>query len=210
MSDVKRPVAESEGLLARWSARKARVREEKQALEDQARDTAKRAPVPSESEELAESDLDAQAEARPQEEPELTDEDMPPIETLDERSDVSMFFSSKVSAELRRRALRKVFLSAAFNRVDGLDDYAEDFTAFEPLGDIVTSDLKLQMERARKRLAEAEQQLDRIEGERPGTEVATDSEVPGEDVDAVDEPRDGTDQGAEQADVSDDERGSKA
>jgi predicted metal-dependent hydrolase len=209
MNDVKRPAAEPEGLLARWSARKARVREAEQALEDQARDASASAPEPSESQERAQSDIEARAEDRPAEEPELTDVDMPPIESLDERSDLSMFFSSKVSTELRRRALRKVFLSAAFNRVDGLDDYAEDFTSFEQLGNIVTSDLKHQMEVARKRLAAAEEQLEQIEGESPDTEVAADAETPGEDVDAADEPKDRADQGAEQAKVRDEEGESK-
>jgi hypothetical protein len=210
MSDVKRPAAEPEGLLARWSARKARVREAEQALEDQARDASTRAPESSESEERAQADVETRAEAPSAQGPELTDEDMPPIESLDERSDLSMFFSTKVSTQLRRRALRKVFLSAAFNRVDGLDDYAEDFTSFEQLGDIVTSDLKHQMEMARKRLAAAEQQLEQIEGESPDIDIAADSEAPGEDVDAAGKPRDGTDQGAKQVDVRDEEGGSKA
>ena len=41
-----------------------------------------------------------------------------------------------VSDELRRSALRKLFGLPRFNFCDGLDDYAEDFTRFEPLGDL--------------------------------------------------------------------------
>lgn len=177
MSKQKPPAAESEGLLARWSARKARVREEDRALQEQAEDAVSQALQEGEPAEAAARELDARAEVPPAAEAELTDADMPPVESLDERSDLSMFFSSKVSAELRRRALRKVFVSAAFNRVDGLDDYAEDFTAFAPLGDVLTSDLKHQMEMARKRLAADEQQLEPIEGESPIEDVATDNEV---------------------------------
>ncbi len=58
----------------------------------------------------------------------LTDADMPAIDTLDEHSDVSGFFSEKVSEELRRAALRKLFHLPTFNFTDGLNDYDEDFT----------------------------------------------------------------------------------
>ena len=38
--------------------------------------------------------------------------------------------------------------------VDGLDDYAEDYTRFEPLGDLVTHEMRRVLERARKALEE--------------------------------------------------------
>jgi len=69
---------------------------------------------------------------------ELTDADMPPIESLDEDSDYSAFLSPKVSEGLRRAALRKLFGGAAFNVTDGLDDYDEDFRSFTTLMDVVT------------------------------------------------------------------------
>jgi CobQ-like glutamine amidotransferase family enzyme len=70
---------------------------------------------------------------------------MPPVETLNEHSDYSGFFSSKVSEELRRLALRKLFHSPVFNVTDGLDDYAEDYTTFAKLGNIVTHDMRRMM-----------------------------------------------------------------
>lgn len=72
----------------------------------------------------------------------LSDSDMPPVESLDESSDYSVFFSEKVSESLRRTALRKLFHQPALNVVDGLDDYAEDFTRFETLGDTITHDMR--------------------------------------------------------------------
>ena len=42
--------------------------------------------------------------------------------------------------------------------VDGLDEYAEDFTTFEPLGDIVTADMRHMIELEAKKKAEAIQQ----------------------------------------------------
>ena len=73
--------------------------------------------------------------------------------------------SEGVSDELRNLALRKLFRSSVFNIRDGLDEYDDDFTQFEKLGDIVTSDMKHQMEVQEQKLreklaaeAEAEQQ----------------------------------------------------
>ncbi len=82
----------------------------------------------------------------------LTDDDMPPLESLGADSDYSGFLSRGVSEALRRKALSKLFRGAHFNVTDGLDDYAEDFTNFAPLGDIVTADMRYRMERAARRL----------------------------------------------------------
>lgn len=76
------------------------------------------------------------------------DDAMPPLDSLTADSDYSAFFSPRVSAELRRAALRKLFHSAKFNVCDGLDDYCRDYTRFEPLGDVLTADMRHQIERA--------------------------------------------------------------
>lgn len=47
-----------------------------------------------------------------------------------------------IGGGLRRIALRKLFHSQKFNRRDGLDDYDADFNSFQPLGNIVTSDMR--------------------------------------------------------------------
>jgi len=77
---------------------------------------------------------------------ELTDEDMPPVETLDENSNFSGFLSPKVSETLKRQALRKLFHLPQFNITDGLDDYDEDFTSFDKLGNIITHEMRRQMQ----------------------------------------------------------------
>ncbi len=123
-----------ESLLDRWSRRKREV-----AME--ASDVGERAAVPA-----AEVPTQAQAE--------LTDADMPPLESLDEHADYSGFFSPKVSEALRQQALQKLFRSAVFNVCDGLDDYAEDFTNFEKLGDVMTAELRHRLRQEAKRAAE--------------------------------------------------------
>ncbi len=84
---------------------------------------------------------------------------MPAISSLDETSDYSGFLSEKVSEALRRQALRKLFHSQCFNVCDGLDDYAEDFVSFAKLGEIVTSDMRHQLERVRERLQTTDEDL---------------------------------------------------
>jgi hypothetical protein len=79
--------------------------------------------------------------------------DLPDLDTLDQESDYSVFLSPKVDEALRRKALRQLFHSPKFNICDGLDDYCGDFTRFEPLGDVVTADLRHQLERVAERLA---------------------------------------------------------
>jgi len=110
------------GALARWSERKARARE---------------------------AAIQRSAEGIPRvddNQPSMRDEDMPPVDALDEHSDVSDFFSPEVSEKLRTAALRKFFHSPAFNIVDGLDDYDDDFTNFTALGDIVTAEMRHRMQ----------------------------------------------------------------
>ena len=80
---------------------------------------------------------------------------MPSIESLDENSDYSGFMSEGVSDALRNLALRKLFKAPVFNIRDGLDEYDEDYTHFEKLGDIVTCDMKHHIEMKEQKEREA-------------------------------------------------------
>lgn len=131
--------SEHEGFLERWSRRKQQPEDEPEALPEA---------------------IEPLEETLEPEEPALTDEDMPDIETLAPDSDVSPFFSPGVSERLRQKALRKIFHSARYNVKDGLDDYDEDFTLLQPLGDTDTWDWRRQRERIRKRLEEKEAALE--------------------------------------------------
>ncbi|MET0065916.1 MAG: DUF3306 domain-containing protein [Candidatus Thiodiazotropha sp.] len=121
--------ADREPFLNRWSRRKL-----------EAENAPARAPEP--------------AEPRAEAPPLLSDDDMPPLESLDEHSHYAGFLSPGVSEGLRQAALQKLFSSTCFNVCDGLDDYAEDFTRFEKLGDLMTADLRHRLQREAQRLAE--------------------------------------------------------
>ena len=175
---------DAEGPLRRWARRRREVAREKQA-EDEARRRDERRE-PSDAAGDARESVDDAREAAVIEEKVLTDEDMPPLDGLDENSDYSGFLSPGVSEALRRRALRKLFSSAVFNIPDGLDDYDDDFTSFAALGDIVTSDMKHQAEvkaeRARQARSGAEPAPEIEDGSSPAEDerlAREDEEAPG-------------------------------
>ena len=147
-SDTDSPSPDEGGFLSRWSRRKHVAKngnDEKllqEPLEDSPDGTFRAGDAAEEPSEVAVVEEDFP-----------TDSDMPPLEDLDNDSDFSGFMSPKVSDELRNLALRKLFLGGMFNTRDGLDDYDDDFTSFEKLGDIVTADMRHQMEMAKEALA---------------------------------------------------------
>ena len=137
----------------------------------------------------------------------LTDADMPDIDSLTFDSVFSDFMSTGVSEKLRKRALRKLFHNEVFNIRDGLDEYDDDFTQFEKLGDIVTSDMRHQMEMEAQRRAE---QL--LQGEEQQADDASLEAVESAQQETVEQQADtittpaGNDENEEplRADVSDD------
>lgn len=130
-----------ESRLSRWSRRKQQTDEETKK-QDLAFETGVQASAGNELQEGSDED---QAQVAP-ELPVLSDADMEPIGSLTENSDFSKFMSPGVSDELRKLALRKMFQGPLFNIRDGLDEYDDDYTSFEKLGDIVTSDMRHQIE----------------------------------------------------------------
>ena len=168
---VQAPQEGDEGFLSRWSRLKSQAKVEE---------------VEAVAQEYAEAE--AQAPAAVEEVYQPTDEDMPPLETLDESSDYSGFMSPRVSEELRRLALRKLFQTPSFHVRDGLDDYDDDFTRFTPLGDTITSDMRFQQEMEALKQRAAEEQVQNSPGEAlaPHTEAAHDDSPPAASADASD------------------------
>ena len=147
---------DADGFLGRWSRRKAQAR---------------RGEIPPEPGEQPESEevasdvqFDDSAIAAGHEEPSMQDGDeesgapreLPPLDSLDENSDYSMFMAADVDPDVRRDALRKLFRSPKFNVRDGLDDYDDDFSSPEPLGDIVTAEMRRRIKRELERLLTSE------------------------------------------------------
>ncbi len=169
------PPRPNETFLERFHRRKTAARQVTEASEAPPAETTEAALVP----------------PQPEPDSELSDADMPPLETLTADSDYRGFLSPKVSESLRRAALRRLFHGSAFNVIDELDDYAEDFTTFEALGDIVTADMRHQIEvAARKQAAAVKQAL--LDEEVPAEAaedqpVVDDGAMPSEDIAATTE-----------------------
>lgn len=121
-----------DGFLHRWSTRKANAR--------------RRAKAP------VVTTPDTPAATAAKDERALTDADMPPIASLTPESDFRPFLSPGVSEELRRAALRRLFRSAAFNELCPLEGEFFDAQGYEPLGAIVTHEMRAQIEREALRL----------------------------------------------------------
>ncbi len=106
-----------DGFLTRWSHRKRDVRHDTDSP-----DAGADQPVPA-----APAAGDAVTEA-PSHKDEIV-EQLPDIDSLDAHSDFSVFLQQGVPEELRNRALRKLWrVNPLFAHLDGLDDYAEDYT----------------------------------------------------------------------------------
>jgi hypothetical protein len=158
-------MSEDEGFLQRWSRRKQdALREEIEAETDPLEQPDVRDPAEandrSQAEEadavLVEASEDASDAASDPDadEPEPPgDEDMPPLESIDQGGSIKPFMSPRVSEGLRRAALRRLFRQPKYNVVDMLDDYAEDYSKPVALGNIVTADMRYRAEQAAKRMA---------------------------------------------------------
>jgi len=149
-ADEDRPsaVANEEGFVRRWSKRK------------QAASSPATAPQPV-------------AATEPAPPPVLTDADMPPVESLGENSDFSVFLSPGVSEGLRQLALRRMFRLASVNSICELESELYDFTDCVPLGDVVTHEMKSALEREAQRLRQQMQEAVLVDPESPA-----DSDLP--------------------------------
>lgn len=172
ISDAGAPEAdtlEHEEFLARWSKRKALAREgvdlpepaddvaaEGAALPDGAGGAAKE-PPPDPA-----APLDDRAAGLPE---------LPSLESLGENSDYGAFMADGVPADLQRKALRKLFQSPKFNVRDGLDDYDLDFSSPEPLGDIVTAEMRHRLRRELERLAGLDDEEDGPQDAAPAADA---------------------------------------
>jgi len=146
--------AEEDGFFSRWSQRKTLSRE---GIE----------PTPDDSRELAAAPVESAPPTKSDEEASTALDDaplqLPPLESLGEDSDYSAFLNANVGKDLQRQALRKLFHSPKFNVRDGLDDYDLDFSNPEPLGNVITAEMRHRIRVEFERLAERKAESDALE-----------------------------------------------
>ncbi len=139
---------EGEGFLSRWSRRKHQAKQDK-AAEPVAESAQPEETVDSGIAAGHDGAEEASQDEIPAPEP-LTDEDMPPLDSIDSGGSVKDFFSPKVSKKLRGAALKRLFSQPEFSAPDMLEEYAGDYSKPEPLGDVVTAEMRYRTEQAIK------------------------------------------------------------
>lgn len=104
-----------EGVFSRWSRRKLRKVEDEAETLDQA----------TELESSSEPALEVKALQKPV-----------------EQSELPTWQQDDVDIESKQKALAALFRQPEFKDVDHMNEYDEDFTQFDSLGDIVTAEMK--------------------------------------------------------------------
>ena len=123
-------MSEGDGFLARWSKRKAALREGREAPPEPVAPL----PAPVRAERAEAPDAPVAPEPSPAPQPAG-----PPAPTLDDvaalthQSDFSRFVAPDVDAGVRNAALKKLFDDPHFNVMDGLDTYIDDYNKPDPL-----------------------------------------------------------------------------
>lgn len=140
---------DKENPLARWSRLKREAAREAEAPKP------KPNPVPA----------SRAAEAPP---PEL-----PPLDRLTPDSDFSGFMDPRVDDRLRRLALKTLFSDPRLNIVDGLDDFAEDFTLLEDL----PQEMVAKLEHVRRTLRRPDPEEEQEKEAEPEQNVAREVEA---------------------------------
>lgn len=67
--------------------------------------------------------------------------ELPPVDSLSFESDFTGYLKAEVEEGLKRAALKKLFHSPEFNRMDGLDVYIDDYNKFEPIPESMLREL---------------------------------------------------------------------
>ena len=181
----------TESRFHRWSKKKAETQQETTELQE-----VEPSKTPEEPEGAAEEQTSEEQEKV----------ELPPLESLGDESDYSAFMSPEVDEQLKKIALRKLFKAPFYNVLDGLNDYDDDFTSFEALGDIVTSDMKFHQERkqAEQEQLEREKLQNQTEEQEPietmaSAETEPDESDSGEETDQTEAAADELGQGEDQS-----------
>lgn len=104
------------------------------------------------------------------------------VESINGDSSVSAFLAKGVEKELKKAALRKMFLSDEFNVVDGLNDYDHDYSAVKTLSSDVAEGLRNWVkETVSEPEKEGEQETEQVtqisEPETPHGDASLDGEI---------------------------------
>ncbi|MCG9755236.1 DUF3306 domain-containing protein [Shewanella insulae] len=114
------------GLFARWTQRRQQVQAEEEAarLAEQAQET----PVEHSAEAEGADAAESTAQVAPEETKVLTAEDLPDPEKIEVGGSFASFMADNVDPEAKTAALRALWKQPHYNEIDGLLEYALDYT----------------------------------------------------------------------------------
>ena len=132
-------VSGDDKFLNRWSRRTTEAKEKPVRPETPVHEAEAKGAVAARTEDRPN---DGDTEERKQEAIDL--DSLPDIDSMDETSDFSVFMQDGIPDALRNRALRKLWQTdPAFNVVDGLVEYGEDFTDLTAVAESVKTAYKV-------------------------------------------------------------------
>ncbi|QYK01473.1 DUF3306 domain-containing protein [Shewanella psychrotolerans] len=123
------------GLLARWNLRRQKVQQEEQAeqLSEQESQVEASAPTTDRANEVS--------AAEPTEEKVLTAEDLPDPEKIEVGGSFASFMAENVDPDAKNAALRALWKQPHYSEIDGLLEYALDYTNQPKLSAEVSAEL---------------------------------------------------------------------
>lgn len=183
-SEDERQNDDGEGFLSRWSRRK---HQSAQKPSDHGGAESAEADAAGSQQDDQKADqahaAGAELESETTEPAPPGDEDMPPLDSIDQGGGVRDFFSPNVSKKLRGAALKRLFSQPEFSAPDLLEEYAGDYSKPEPLGDVVTAEMRYRAEQA---LKFAERKLKETEAREGSQQLADGTGLAAEDADQAD------------------------
>lgn len=121
-------MAEKSGFLSRWALRKQQVLDGETPIDEPQQDVPPQAEIVAEPEPETQAALDTQPETESQEEKLLTAEDLPDPSGIEVGGSFASFMAKNVDPAVKTAALRTLWKQPHFNEIDGLLEYALDYS----------------------------------------------------------------------------------
>lgn len=170
-------MAEKSGFLSRWALRKQQVQDGETPIDEPLVEVSPQEDAAVASVPETQAALDPQLEAEPQEEKLLTAEDLPDPKGIEVGGSFASFMAKNVDPAVKTAALRTLWKQPHFNEIDGLLEYALDYSNQPKLTAEASAELakkvfrhvleKEEPEEAEEALAEADASLEDTESEVP-------------------------------------------
>ncbi|WP_335902758.1 DUF3306 domain-containing protein [Shewanella algae] len=121
-------MAEKSGFLSRWALRKQQVLDGETPIDEPQQDVPPQAEIVAEAEPETQAALETLPETESQEEKLLTAEDLPDPSGIEVGGSFASFMAKNVDPAVKTAALRTLWKQPHFNEIDGLLEYALDYS----------------------------------------------------------------------------------